>query len=63
MAVGLRIMPNKKAIMAITSNTWIRLPTAVKNTPIAQPIMRITAMIYSNEFMVDDLNVLQVFVR
>jgi hypothetical protein len=46
------MIPNSKAIIAITSNIWIRLPTEVKNTPIAQPITRITAIIYSSEFMV-----------
>jgi hypothetical protein len=45
-------MPNKNAITAITNSTCIRLPAAVKNTPIAQPIMRMTAMIYNNEFIV-----------
>jgi hypothetical protein len=41
------------AITAITNKMWIRLPAAVKNTPIAQPMIRITAMIYNNEFMID----------
>ena len=50
-AVGLRNMPNKNAITAITNNTWIRLLAAVKNTPIAQPIISITAIMYNNEFM------------
>jgi hypothetical protein len=45
-------MPNKKAIIAITSNTCIRLPTVVKKKPIAHPITRITAIIYNNEFMI-----------
>jgi hypothetical protein len=54
-AVGLRMTPNKNAITAITNSTCIRLPAAVKNTPIAQPMMRITAIIYNNEFMVDNL--------
>ena len=50
-AVGLRIMLNTIAITAITNSTCIRLPRAVKNTPIAQPIISITAMIYNNEFI------------
>jgi hypothetical protein len=41
------------AITAITSNTCIKLPAAAKKNPIAQPIIRITAMIYNNEFIVD----------
>jgi len=53
-AVGLRIIPNMTAIIAITNNTCIKLPTAVKNTPIAQPIISITAITYNNEFMVVD---------
>jgi len=52
MAVGLRIIPRMKAITAITNNTWIKLPTAVKKNPIAQPIISITAMMYNNEFMI-----------
>jgi hypothetical protein len=51
-AVGLRIRPNTTAITAITSNTCIRLPTAVKKKPIAQPITRITAIIYNSEFII-----------
>jgi hypothetical protein len=46
------MIPNSRAIIAITSSTWIKLPTDVKNTPIAQPISRITAIIYSSEFIV-----------
>jgi hypothetical protein len=53
MAVGRLMMPNNTAIIAITSNTWIKLPTEVKKTPIAQPISRITAIIYSSEFMIN----------
>ena len=52
MAVGLRIMPNIKAIIAITNNMCIMLPTEYTNTPNAHPISNITAMIYNNEFMV-----------
>ena len=55
-AVGLRIMPNIIAITAITNNTCIRLPAAIKNTPIAQPIIRITAIMYNNEFMISVFN-------
>jgi len=51
-AVGLRISPSRKAIMAITNSICIRLPIAVKKKPIAQPIINITAIMYSNEFMV-----------
>jgi hypothetical protein len=51
-AVGLLIKPNITAITAITNNTCIRLPAAAKKNPIAQPITRITAIIYSSEFMV-----------
>jgi hypothetical protein len=46
------MIPNSTAIIAITSNTCIKLPTEVKNTPIAHPISRITAIIYSSEFMI-----------
>jgi hypothetical protein len=43
-AVGLRIMPSKKTITAITNSTCIRLPTAVKKKAIAQPITSIKAI-------------------
>jgi hypothetical protein len=46
-------MPNSNAITAITNNTCIRLPTVVKKKAIAQPITSITAITYSNEFMVN----------
>jgi hypothetical protein len=45
-------MPSNTAIIAITNNIWIRLPAAVKNTPIAQPITSIMAIVYNSEFMV-----------
>jgi hypothetical protein len=51
-AVDRLIKPNRSAIMAITSKMWIRLPTDVKNTPIAHPIIRMTAIIYRSEFMI-----------
>ena len=52
MAVGLRIMPNIKAIIAITNNMWIIPVAEYINTPNAQPISNITAITYNNEFMV-----------
>lgn len=63
MAVGLLIMPNIKAIIAITNNTCIMLPTEYTNTPNAQPISKITAMIYNNEFMVMFFNLINDFHR
>jgi hypothetical protein len=53
MAVGLLIRPKIIAMMAITNNTCISPPTEYINTPNAHPMMRITATIYNNEFMVD----------
>jgi hypothetical protein len=51
-AVDRLITPNRSAIIAITSKMWIRLPTDVRNTPIAHPIIRMTAMIYKSEFII-----------
>jgi hypothetical protein len=56
MAVGRLMKPSIKAMIAITSNTWIRPVAEYINTPNAQPIIRITAMIYNNEFMVDSFS-------
>jgi hypothetical protein len=53
MAVGRLISPNIMAMIAITKSTWINPPTEYINTPNAHPIIRITATIYNNEFMVD----------
>lgn len=53
MAVGLLMRPKIIAMMAITSSTCISPPTEYINTPNAHPMMRITATIYNNEFMVD----------
>ncbi|OOQ58513.1 hypothetical protein BC343_07550 [Mucilaginibacter pedocola] len=54
-AVGLRIIPSITAITASTSNIFINPPTVVKKKPTAQPITRMTAMVYNNEFMVVDV--------
>ena len=51
-AVGLLIMPKIKAIIAITNNMCIMPEAAYTNTPNAQPMSSITAMIYNSEFMV-----------
>lgn len=51
-AVGLRMMPKIKAIIAITNKTCIMPVAEYKNTPNAQPMSNITAIIYSIEFMV-----------
>jgi hypothetical protein len=53
MAVGRLITPKMIAIIAMTNNTCISPVTEYTNTPNAHPMMRITAMIYNNEFMVD----------
>jgi hypothetical protein len=45
------MVPKNIATIAIISNKCIKLPTVVKNTPIAHPIIRITAITYNNEFM------------
>lgn len=50
--VGRLIIPNIKAIIAITNNTCIIPVAEYMNTPNAHPIRRITAMIYNNEFIV-----------
>jgi hypothetical protein len=52
MVVGRLIIPNIKAIIAITNNTCIIPVAEYMNTPNAHPIRRITAMIYNNEFIV-----------
>jgi hypothetical protein len=52
MAVGLLITPNNNEIIAITSNTWMIPPAEYMKKPKAHPIIRITAIIYNNEFMV-----------
>ena len=52
-AVGLLISPNMIAMMAISNNTWISPVTEYTNPPNAHPMMRITATIYNNEFMID----------
>jgi hypothetical protein len=52
-AVGLLITPKIIAIIAITNNTCIIPVAEYKNTPNAQPISRITATIYNNEFMIN----------
>jgi hypothetical protein len=57
----LRITPSNKAIMAITNNTCIRPPAEYINTPNAQPMMRITAMIYNSDLMVDYVLVKKMF--
>jgi len=46
------MMPNIKAIIAITNNICIMPVAEYMKTPNAQPISRITAIIYSNEFIV-----------
>jgi len=51
-AVGLRIMPNSKAIIAITNNICIMPVAEYTNTPNAHPMSNITAMIYNSEFIV-----------
>ncbi len=50
-AVGLLIMPKIKAIIAITNKTCMMPVAEYRNTPNAQPMSNITAIIYSNEFM------------
>ncbi len=44
-AVGLLIMPKIKAIIAITNKTCIMPVAEYKNTPNAQPMSNITAII------------------
>jgi len=51
-AVGLLIMPRIKAIIAITNKTCMIPVAEYRNTPNAQPMSNITAIIYSSEFMV-----------
>jgi len=55
-AVGRLMTPSNNAMIAITSNTCIKPVAEYINTPNAQPMMRITAMIYNNEFMVDSFS-------
>jgi len=50
-AVGLLIMPKIKAIIAITNKTCMMPVAEHKNTPNAQPMSNIMAIIYSSEFM------------
>ena len=50
-AVGLLIMPKIKAIIAITNKTCMMPVAEYKNTPNAQPMSNIMAIIYSSEFM------------
>ena len=50
-AVGLLIMPRIKAIIAITNKICMMPVAEYKNTPNAQPMSNITAIIYSSEFM------------
>ena len=52
-AVGRLIMPKIKAMIAITNRICIMPVAEYKNTPNAQPISKITAMIYNNEFIVN----------
>ena len=47
-----RIRRNNIEIMAITNSTWISEPALKTKNPSNHPIIRITAMIYSREFMV-----------
>ena len=53
MAVDLLIKPNSNAIIAITNNACIKPVAEYMNTPNAQPMMRITAMIYNSDLIVD----------
>jgi hypothetical protein len=52
MAVGRLITASITAIIAITNKICIMPVAEYINTPNAQPIISITAIIYSNEFMV-----------
>jgi hypothetical protein len=45
-------MPRIKAIIAITNKICMMPVAEYKNTPNAQPMSNITAIIYSSEFMV-----------
>jgi len=47
--------PNKSAIIAITNKACIKPVAEYINTPSAHPIIRITAMIYSNDLIVNVL--------
>jgi len=40
-----------KAIIAMTSNIWIKPPAEAIKKPNAHPMSRMTAMIYNSEFM------------
>jgi len=56
MAVGRLVMPNTKAIIAITNNTCIIPVAEYINTPNAHPASKIMAIIYNNEFIVMRFN-------
>jgi hypothetical protein len=49
--VSLRRKPSTTAMIAITNRIWIKLPAAYAKVPIAQPITRMTAMIYNSDLM------------
>jgi hypothetical protein len=51
--VGLRKKLNITAITAMISKICIKLPSAIKKNPMAHPMIRITAMVYNIEFMMD----------
>ena len=51
-AVGRLIIPNKSAIIAITNSMCMMPVREYTNTPNAHPMSKITAMIYSSEFMI-----------
>jgi hypothetical protein len=61
MAVGLLISPKITAMIAITNSTCISPAAEYTNTPIAHPIIRTTATIYNNEFMVNGFKVYIMF--
>jgi hypothetical protein len=52
MAVGLLISPKIMAMIAITNSTCISPAAEYTNTPSAHPMMRTTATIYNNEFII-----------
>jgi hypothetical protein len=51
-AVGLRMMPNKNTMTAISSKTWMMLPAVVKKKVTAHPATSIKAITYSSELMI-----------
>jgi hypothetical protein len=57
MGVGLLRRPKITAIIAKTNSACINPPAENINTPNAHPIMRITATIYINEFMIECIKV------